>query len=194
MEKNPAGFWIRLGANLIDGVLFAIIGYLLTLLVGETIGQNTTSGIQFFYGLLLPIFWYGYTVGKRAVKVRIVKVNGQGVTFWTMIKRTVISGILYGLPAIIGAVIALSLSWSEFIEIMSNPLETAPEPSNSLIAAFAVLFGGMLLSLIVLAASAIMMGVREDKRSIHDLIAGTYVTRNLPNEPVQTEWNEAKEI
>lgn len=31
-----------------------------------------------------------------------------------------------------------------------------------------------------LIVSAFMVGVREDKRSIHDLLAGTYVTYDLP--------------
>lgn len=29
--------------------------------------------------------------------------------------------------------------------------------------------------------SAFMVGIREDKRAIHDFIAGTYVTRNMPD-------------
>lgn len=29
--------------------------------------------------------------------------------------------------------------------------------------------------------SAFMVGMREDKRAIHDFIAGTYVTRNMPD-------------
>jgi len=39
---------------------------------------------------------------------------------------------------------------------------------------YAVTFG------IAYIASAFMVGIREDKRAIHDLIAGTYVTYNEP--------------
>ncbi|MBS2967942.1 RDD family protein [Metabacillus sp. KIGAM252] len=193
MEKNPAGFWIRLGANLIDGIIFAILGYFLVLLIGEGIGSNANSGIQFLYGLLLPIFWYGYTVGKRAVSIRIVRVNGSNVTFWTMLKRTLLSGILYSAPIGIGVIIALTMAWTELAQALASPMDANLEMSNSMMSAFAIFFGGMLLTLILLAASAIMVGVREDKRSLHDLIAGTYVTRNSPGEPVGTGVNVIKE-
>jgi uncharacterized RDD family membrane protein YckC len=33
-----------------------------------------------------------------------------------------------------------------------------------------------------LIVSAFMVGLREDKRAIHDFIAGTYVTQNMPDE------------
>ncbi|KZZ84450.1 MULTISPECIES: RDD family protein [Bacillaceae] len=193
MHKNPAGFWIRLGANLIDGIIFAVIGYFLVLIMGEGIGNSATSGIQFFYGLLLPIFWYGYTVGKRAVSIRILRVNGTNVTFWTMIKRSVVSGILYSAPIGIGAIIALTMAWTEIAQVLANPTDPSLAINNSMMSAFAVFIGGMLLSSIMLLASAIMVGVREDKRSLHDLIAGTYVTRNSPGEPAVTGINEVKE-
>ena len=38
---------------------------------------------------------------------------------------------------------------------------------------------GLTLGLLVIV-SAFMVGLREDKRAIHDLIAGTYVTHNSP--------------
>ena len=38
--------------------------------------------------------------------------------------------------------------------------------------------------------SAFMVGLREDKRSLHDLIAGTYVTYNAPGEEADFIVNE----
>lgn len=53
--------------------------------------------------------------------------------FWTMIKRDLITGLVYGLTLGIAIIV-----------------------------------------------SACMVGIREDKRAIHDFIAGTYVSYNPP--------------
>jgi uncharacterized RDD family membrane protein YckC len=89
--------------------------------------------IYFLYGLIVPVVWYGYTVGKRLVGIRIARINGEKVSLWTMIKRNVIAGLVYGIT-----------------------------------------FG------IALIVSIFMVAFRHDKRAIHDMIAGTYVTQNPP--------------
>lgn len=83
---RPAGFWIRLAANLLDaliiGIPLMIISYLIT---GDTGREPLTDTISFLYSLLLPVFWYGYTVGKKLLGIRIVKINGEPVGFGTML-------------------------------------------------------------------------------------------------------------
>jgi len=78
---KPAGFWIRLLGNLLDGIIVSIplglIGFLIT---GDFDGDDPiTSLIGFIYAVAVPILWYGYTIGKRIVGVRIVKVNGKNL-------------------------------------------------------------------------------------------------------------------
>jgi uncharacterized RDD family membrane protein YckC len=130
---NPAGFWIRLGANLLDGIIMslplAIISYLI---LGESDTWFTTLG-TYLYFILLPVFWVGYTVGKKILGIRIVNLDETDVSLWTMIKRQLIANIFYILTLGIGVII-----------------------------------------------SAVMVGIREDKRAIHDFIAGTYVTFHPP--------------
>ncbi|EMT54389.1 MULTISPECIES: RDD family protein [Brevibacillus] len=132
---NPVGFWRRLGANLLDGIIIGVPLILLTWLITGGLEDNLVSNlISTLYSLLLPVFWYGYTVGKKIVGVRIVKVDGSPVGIGTMLLRLIVGmGLVYGLTFGIAAIV-----------------------------------------------SAIMVGVREDKRAIHDLIAGTYVTSNQP--------------
>jgi uncharacterized RDD family membrane protein YckC len=136
LPSNPVGFWARLGASLLDGLIFGLplllISYWIT---GNWSGNLVTNLLSILYSLLLPVFWYGYTIGKRIVGVRIVKVNGEPVGIGTMLLRLVVGmWIVYGLTFGIAAII-----------------------------------------------SAIMVVVRDDKRAIHDLIAGTYVTSNQPS-------------
>lgn len=135
LPSNAVGFWRRLGASLLDGLIIgiplALISYLLT---GDTKGNLFTNLVSILYSLLLPVFWYGYTVGKRIMGVRIVRLDGEPVGIGTMLLRAVVGiWLIYTVTLGIGAII-----------------------------------------------SAIMVGVREDKRAIHDLVAGTYVTSDPP--------------
>lgn len=135
LPANAVGFWRRLGANLLDGIIIGIplviLAYLMT---GEAKNNLFTNLLSTLYSLLVPIIWHGYTVGKKIVGVRIVKVNGEQVGIGTMLLRVVVGmGIVYGITFGLAAII-----------------------------------------------SAIMVAVRDDKRAIHDLIAGTYVTSNEP--------------
>jgi uncharacterized RDD family membrane protein YckC len=134
LPSNPAGFWVRLGASLLDALIIGVPLFILSYLItGDTEGDWFTKLLSFLYSLLLPIVWSGYTIGKKIMGVRIVKVNGDSVGFGTMLLRLVGGGIVYGITFGIAAIV-----------------------------------------------SAVMVAARDDKRSIHDFIAGTYVTRNKP--------------
>jgi uncharacterized RDD family membrane protein YckC len=134
MVRNPAGFWKRLAAGLLDGLIvglpLVLIGYLIT---GSWEENWFTTAANIVYGLVVPAVWSGYTVGKKLLGIRIAKVNGEKVGIGTMFLRSVVGGLVYGLTLGIALII-----------------------------------------------SAIMVAAREDKRSIHDFIAGTYVTTEKP--------------
>lgn len=126
-----AGFWIRVGAALLDGLIvgipLAIIAFIFT--GGEIDNEYITDVLSFLYSLIVPVIWGGYTIGKRICGVKIRKVKDQSPPgIGTMLLRNVVAGIVYG-----------------------------------------VTFG---LAVIV---SAFMVGLRQDKRSLHDFIAGTEV-------------------
>lgn len=138
---NPAGFWVRLLATLLDGLIICLpLGIIFILLTGNW------DDIYFYllitiYSIIVPILWHGYTVGKRIMNVRIVKVDGSKLGIGAMLMRYVVAGLIY-FP-IIGVIV-----------------------------------------------SAFMVGLREDKRSLHDLIAGTYVTYNAPGDEQDFVVNE----
>jgi uncharacterized RDD family membrane protein YckC len=130
MITKPAGFWKRVLASLLDSVIIsiplAILSYFIT---GNWEGDIFTSLLNVLYFLIVPVLWSGYTVGKKIVGIRIVKVNGEKLGFGAMLLRTVVASVIY--------VITLGIAF---------------------------------------IVSAIMVAVREDKRAIHDFLAGTYVT------------------
>ncbi|MNZ85140.1 RDD family protein [compost metagenome] len=129
MERK-AGFWIRLGANLLDGIIIGIPLAILAYIIDGGTDQGYTDNIlSFLYSLLLPVLWNGYTIGKRICGIRIRRVSDltpPGIG--TMLMRNVVAGIIYAITFGIGVIV-----------------------------------------------SAFMIGLREDKRSIHDFIAGTEV-------------------
>ncbi|AWX57053.1 MULTISPECIES: RDD family protein [Brevibacillus] len=132
--SNPVGFWRRLGAGLLDAIIIGLPLLLLTYIITGTTEDNlVTNIISSLYSLLVPVFWHGYTVGKRIAGIRIARIDEEPVGIGTMLLRNLVGGIVY--------VITLGLG---------------------------------------IIVSAIMVAVRQDKRSIHDLIAGTYVTSNQP--------------
>ncbi|MEN2467729.1 RDD family protein [Ornithinibacillus sp. JPR2-1] len=88
---------------------------------------------SYLYDVFLPLFWNGYTVGKRILGIRIASLTGEKLTFGTMIIRGFLAQLLYSISA------------------------------------------GILL-----IASIYLVATRADRRSIHDLLARTYVTSNIP--------------
>ncbi len=84
--------------------------------------------LSLLYTLLLPVFWAGFTLGKRMLGIRITKMDGSHPGLLAMVLRVIVGGLVYGLTFGVGVIV-----------------------------------------------SAIMIGVREDKRAIHDFIAGTQV-------------------
>ncbi|MFA9456708.1 RDD family protein [Halalkalibacter sp. AB-rgal2] len=160
MAQNPAGFWIRVGASILDGIFLNIVFFVIFLLIPlpgadvvifnlediiiytqEQSLQDTILGIgNLAYMLVLPVVWFGFTVGKRICGVRIVKLDGSKLGIGAMILRTVVAGVLY--------VVSIGL---------------------------------------LFIISGLMVAFRQDKRSIHDFIAGTYVTRDLPEQIAENE-------
>lgn len=148
---NPAGFWIRFLATTLDRIIIILpTGLIVYFLIfskyvddfylGVLISMSAIVENEFIFQIVLsiyafisPLVWYGYTVGKRIVGVRIVKMNGEKLSLGTMLLRVIVAAIIYVVTLGIAAIV-----------------------------------------------SAFMVGIREDKRSIHDLISGTYVTYEKP--------------
>jgi uncharacterized RDD family membrane protein YckC len=94
--QEPAGFWRRLGAVIIDAAVGAIIG----LIIGPIFDDENLSRIAIWlyvmaYYILVPYYWNGYTVGKRVAGVRIVRVDGGKLGFKNTLLRMPVTQILY---------------------------------------------------------------------------------------------------
>ncbi|MBU8878626.1 RDD family protein [Bacillus sp. FJAT-29790] len=136
-EIEPAGFGIRLIANLIDFlIIYTPIAIGIYFVTGEfTFDWSDTWTWDILYRIYLvitPLLWSGYVIGKRLCKIKIKRVDGEKLTILNMFLREVVG--MYILVAITFGIAAI--------------------------------------------VSGLMVIFREDKRGIHDLIAGTYVAKN----------------
>jgi uncharacterized RDD family membrane protein YckC len=95
---TPAGFWIRVGALLLDSIVLMILGAIAwPILFGESYWKTTNgnegdfTGFSFvvaggddffasvYYGIYftLLVWRFGATLGKRALSIKIVDANGD---------------------------------------------------------------------------------------------------------------------
>lgn len=110
--KTPAGFWIRVLANLIDGIVLAIpIGIIqFILLINESISEGYIIGPMYIFAMLISftisISYYGFltsskkqgTLGKMVVGIKVIGANGEKISFGRAVGRffaTYLSGIFY---------------------------------------------------------------------------------------------------
>jgi uncharacterized RDD family membrane protein YckC len=141
--KEPAGFWVRFGASFLDGLIISVpITILISLILTGSFfpgtqnteiytTQDTISQVLIsIYGIVLPIIWAGFTVGKKLMNVQIRRIDGKEITFWTMFKRNIVASLIYVITIGIAGIVSI-----------------------------------------------FMIALREDKRGLHDFVAGTEVVK-----------------
>ncbi|WP_202131572.1 RDD family protein [Aurantiacibacter rhizosphaerae] len=148
-----AGFWIRVGAYLIDAILLAIFIYLFQSLTGINMGasysanmgdlsaaggEDVASPLGSVISFLIYLVYFAglessawqATVGKKALGLIVVDTSGNRISFLRALGR----------------------------------------------------FFGRLLSAIILMIGYIMVAFTEKKQGLHDKLASTYVLKGQPGE------------
>ncbi|AZB41576.1 RDD family protein [Bacillus sp. FJAT-42376] len=137
-----AGFWVRFGAYLIDGVIFLIIfGIPSFLLIGGDPAANTA--IRLFIGTLSALYvilmpttkWQG-TIGKKLLGLKIVDENGGRLTAGRAVLRY-IGQIISALVLYIGFIMAAFTNRKRALHdmmahtyVVKSRTESYPEPVN----------------------------------------------------------------
>jgi uncharacterized RDD family membrane protein YckC len=79
VQSSPrAGFWIRFAAAFIDGVLLGVIGAIIRAILGTGLGSAVNILLGLAYYVYLEGSTSGQTVGKRAMNIRVIDINGGG--------------------------------------------------------------------------------------------------------------------
>lgn len=116
-----AGWWSRVGAAIIDGIIITVVAVVLLAIfgagfaatdsdtgVGALIAATFVTGLAFavaalLYAPLMMAKTNGKTLGRMAVGNRVVRANGQPMTFgWAMLREVAVKALLFN--AIGGAV------------------------------------------------------------------------------------------
>jgi uncharacterized RDD family membrane protein YckC len=113
-----SGWWRRVGAALLDGLIVGIgsailfvaitapfsIGFfandtvgVVAILVGALLAVCSVAAVSFLYAPFLMARTNGKTLGRMAFGIRVVRANGQPMTFWyAMLREVVVKALLFG--------------------------------------------------------------------------------------------------
>jgi len=106
----------RFVAFLVDGILLLIVAYIIALLTGQTTpgGFHLQDApallyfiINFGYGIVLEAT-QGATLGKMLMKLRVVRLNGEPISWSEAIIRNIlrfVDAIPYLIPYLVGAIL-----------------------------------------------------------------------------------------
>ena len=166
---DVAGFWIRLGADLLDAVVLFAVGWMLSLPlrgVFERLGERAVFvglAISMAYtGVLQSRFGDGRTLGKKLLGLRVVRVDGTLMS----LDRSLVRYALMGLLVYQGAVAYALVGLLPFLTLASVQTVVGGVAS--------VLFLGCV----------VVVPFHPLKRGLHDLLAGTIVMRGGMPDPV----------
>jgi uncharacterized RDD family membrane protein YckC len=107
-----AGFWRRFAAWLIDYLLVAIVTGILVAILGA-IGGDAGIGFGYILSILITLGYWAVlesssnqaTVGKMALGIQVTDLQGNRISFWRALGRT-LAKILSGLILLIGYIMA----------------------------------------------------------------------------------------
>jgi uncharacterized RDD family membrane protein YckC len=118
---EPAGWWSRVGATILDGIavlllsgMFALLGLIVR---GES-GASTAFVIAYFallvlYAPIMLFVWDGQTLGKRAVGIRVIRLDQSSIGFWRAALREFVVKWLLSFTIILYWLAALWPLWND---------------------------------------------------------------------------------
>ncbi|MBT2648662.1 RDD family protein [Bacillus sp. ISL-34] len=105
--SDSVGFWKRLLAGFLDGIIVSLpLAIIFGLITGDWENENFSTFFNFLYMLIVPILWYGYTVGKRMMGIRIVRMDGKKLGIGTMLLRYIVAALVYAITLGIGFIVS----------------------------------------------------------------------------------------
>lgn len=110
MMKEPAGFWIRFVALLLDGLLVGLPLFIIGLIITGNWdrAERFSDFLMGLYALIVPSVWKGFTIGKRICGIRIRKVfDHEPPHLGIMLLRNVVGGLVYALTLGIGLIASI---------------------------------------------------------------------------------------
>ena len=117
---QPAGWWARVGATVLDGVAILVLSLafaFLGVIAGGAEGAAMAFIVAYFclivlYAPVMLVAWDGQTLGKRAVDIRVVKLDEGSIGFWRAVLREIVVKGLLAFTALLYWLAALWPLWN----------------------------------------------------------------------------------
>ena len=173
-ERVYAGFWKRLGAALIDMIVWVPVAYIVFKLQGISLSTAITATIfqGFFYSIYSVYFnlKYGGTLGKLAVGIRITMPDGRNIGAREALLRSSVD-IVYGLIISICYVYAVTK-----VDIAAYLSAGYVDKGRMIFRHYPALgdYTDVLFTIWYWSEMIVLL-FNKRKRALHDYIAGTVV-------------------
>jgi uncharacterized RDD family membrane protein YckC len=166
-ELKYSTFWPRVLASIIDGLLFILVIYIESLLLGFEYSADdkflqSVNAVQFSIYAIIMHGIYGQTVGKMLVGVKVLNhENEQPIKMFQSLRRESVTLII-------------SVAWVVLSIVASVVLSQNGADINSLVTAL-IIFAT--LSFIWSISEFVTMLFNSKRRAVHDFIGKTVVVR-----------------
>jgi len=170
--SRPAGFWIRVGAQIVDTLLFIpiiILGFWNTFSLKSTTVLILISLPALIYKPFMESF-FGATLGKMSWKIKVIDDNGSKLSLFGAYVRYFPSLVSYGIN-LAGQLILFS---SEQFQSASSMLELSQAQQGNFLAPIGTVVGVLVLIECIFAAFTFR------KRALHDMLAESYCVYREP--------------
>jgi uncharacterized RDD family membrane protein YckC len=186
-ENIYSGFWSRLGANLLDGLILIPTSFLLLFI------NSFNKNIYFITVIpnLLFIFWYniflpkryGGTPGKLIVGIKIIKIDSSPIGWKKSFLRYSVN-MVFSIISIIFTMIAILLADDEIY----NNLNWVQKS----VYLYSIFHHNIIRTLINIWfwSEFIVLLFNKRKRAIHDFIAGTVIIKSVYMEKIMKKMEE----
>jgi uncharacterized RDD family membrane protein YckC len=120
-----SGWWRRVGASIIDGLLIGIVGAVIAALISATtdLTEDERTAISLGIGIAIGVIYYGLTMsrpgehngrtwGKQVTGIKVTRIDGVAVTFgFAFVREILVKTLLFGYLAILTLYIATVLNY-----------------------------------------------------------------------------------
>ena len=163
---NYAGFWIRTGATVIDFLVYLpliALGFYNLMTIKSLALQLGLTLIMALYKPFME-YKYGGTLGKLALKIKVVNTDLESISIPKAILRYAL-WIPGQILSLVGIVLLFSNPDFEFATTFTEASQMQNESASPILS---FLFG------LLVFISCLAVAFDDQKRALHDRIAGTY--------------------
>jgi len=167
---QPAGFWIRVAASILDGLIFIPISvlYMINIFYWQNVALAIAGTIPGFIYKPFMESQFGATLGKMICKIKVLNDDGEKLTIGKAYVRF-IPNLFQSIMGLIGLIVTFALidlsTGENILEAMARAGQDPTSKMVSYLSNFITLF-------VLIDCLFVAFTVR--KRAIHDYMAGSY--------------------